>query len=164
MPTQPSDVPLDPEPQIAGDPAPVLGGSGEDAPPAPDPSLEAAVDDTPHALAVPRGDAASMRVAPARAAPVAVPPPAERESEGAELARLRAQVDALLNDPFDEWVKRIQVGGVTASGFERTLSWRVTKPLRLVRTFQIRVEQLGLLGAVGHSARFIKRRLSGRAR
>ncbi|AND17051.1 hypothetical protein C5C18_02635 [Rathayibacter tritici] len=88
----------------------------------------------------------------------------EPESETAELARLRAQVDALLNDPFDEWVERIQVGGVTASGFERTLSWRITKPLRLVRTFQMRVDQLGLPGAVRHSARFVKRRLSGRVR
>ncbi|AZZ55792.1 hypothetical protein [Rathayibacter iranicus] len=164
MPTQPTDVPLDPEPHREGDPAPVLGGSGEDAPLAPDPSLEAAVDGSPNAPVVSRSDVASVRVTPQRAAAAAVPPPAEQESEGAELARLRTQVDALLNDPLDEWVKRIQVGGVTASGFERTLSWRVTKPLRLVRTFQIRVEQLGLPGAVGHSARFVKRRLSGRAR
>ncbi|PPF33876.1 hypothetical protein C5C10_10150 [Rathayibacter sp. AY1A3] len=156
MPTQPSDVPLDPAPQSAGDPAPDLGGTGEDAPPAPDPSLESAV-----------GDAAPAAVPaePARTSGVPVEPRlAEPESPDEELARLRAQVDSLLNDPFDEWVERIQVGGVTASGFERTLSWRVTKPLRLVRTFQIRVEQLGLSGAVGHSARFVKRRLSGRAR
>ncbi|MBF4463346.1 MULTISPECIES: hypothetical protein [unclassified Rathayibacter] len=90
--------------------------------------------------------------------------PLSSDEQEREIARLRSQVDALLNDPFDEWVERIQVGGVTASGFERTLSWRVTKPLRLVRTFQIRVQQLGLPGAIRHTARFAKRRLSGRAR
>ncbi|NQX14894.1 hypothetical protein [Rathayibacter sp. VKM Ac-2857] len=136
MPTQPSDVPLEPVAQTAGDPVPDLADSAEEAPIAEDPSLQA------------------LR-------------PAEETSpgdDGAELRRLRTQVDSLLNDPFDLWVERIQVGGVTATGFEHTLSWRVTKPLRLVRTFQIRVRQLGLAGAIGHSARFAKRRLSGRAR
>lgn len=164
MPTQPSDVPLEPEPQSAGDPAPVLGGAvGDDAPPAPDPSLEAAVvDDPDDALPVlPSDEVAAPIVPPASAESVESPEP---RTQAEELARLRAQVDALLNDPFDEWVERIQVGGVTVTGFERTLSWRVTKPLRLVRTFQIRVDQLGLPGAIGHSARFVKRRLSGRTR
>ncbi|AJM78014.1 hypothetical protein C5D30_08630 [Rathayibacter toxicus] len=92
------------------------------------------------------------------------PVPLLSDARDRELVRLRAQVDSLLNDPFDEWVERIQVGGASRSGFERTLSWRITKPLRLVRTFQIRVQQLGLIGAIGHSARFAKRRLAGRAK
>ncbi|QHC63562.1 hypothetical protein GSU69_13320 [Rathayibacter festucae] len=140
MPTQPSDVPLEPVAQSAGDPVPELGGSAEEAPISADPSLQALrPDEAPSSDDLPGDDADEVR-------------------------RLRTQVDALLNDPFDLWVERIQVGGVTASGFEHTLSWRVTKPLRLVRTFQIRVRQLGLPGAIGHSARFAKRRLSGRAR
>lgn len=142
MPTPSSDVPLDPSAQTSGDPTPVLGGGSDEAPVAADPSLDAAADDLVHSAST--GGSAT---------------PQERE-----IARLRAQVDLLLNDPFDEWVERIQVGGVTASGFESTLSWRVTKPLRLVRTFQLRVQQLGLLGAVQHTARYAKRRLSGRAR
>ncbi|MWV73435.1 hypothetical protein [Rathayibacter rathayi] len=157
---QPSDVPLEPAPQSAGDPAPVLSDTGESAPPSPDPSLESAVDEGAQPASTAPAPAHS-RVTPTATAATVVREP---ESETAELARLRAQVDALLNDPFDEWVERIQVGGVTASGFERTLSWRITKPLRLVRTFQIRVDQLGLPGAIRHSARFVKRRLSGRAR
>lgn len=157
---QPSDVPLEPAPQSAGDPAPILSSAGESAPSSPDPSLESAIDEAAEPDPVAPAPA-PIRVTSAATAATVVREP---ESETAELARLRAQVDALLNDPFDEWVERIQVGGVTASGFERTLSWRITKPLRLVRTFQMRVDQLGLPGAVRHSARFVKRRLSGRVR
>lgn len=160
MPTQPSDVPLDPSARSEGDPVPLLDGASEDAPLASDPSLEAAADE----LAAPAEEEPAVESpAPVAPAPAAVSP-VPRPDDEQELARLRAQVDALLNDPFDEWVDRIQVGGVTASGFEKTLSWRVTKPLRLVRTFQIRVQQLGLPGAVGHTARYAKRRLTGRAR
>lgn len=80
---------------------------------------------------------------------------------------LREQLDALLNDPLDTWLEGIHFGGgagVSAVGFENTLSWKVTKPLRLARTFQIRVGQLGFPGAVKHSARFVQRRLGGRTR
>ena len=145
MPTQPSDVPLEPVAQSAGDPVPELGGSAEEAPISADPSLQDLVSADESPSGVPSRDGSAG-------------------DEATELRRLRSQVDALLNDPFDLWVERIQVGGVTASGFEQTLSWRVTKPLRMVRTFQIRVRQLGLPGAIGHTARFAKRRLSGRAR
>ncbi|MDY0911424.1 hypothetical protein [Rathayibacter festucae] len=76
---------------------------------------------------------------------------------------LRARLDELLNDPLDEWLKHMHVGGVVAAApYEQTLSWRVTKPLRAVRLFQIRTSQLGLKGAVGHTARYVVRRVGGR--
>lgn len=79
------------------------------------------------------------------------------------LEELRAERDALLNDPLDAWLKHMHVGGVVASApFEQTLSWRVTKPLRAVRLFQIRASQLGLRGAVGHSVRYAQRRFGRR--
>lgn len=85
--------------------------------------------------------------------------PAGTESE--DVAELRARLDALLNDPLDAWLENMHIGGATAE-FENTLSWKVTKPLRAVRTFQIRVGQLGLPGAVAHSARYARRRLGRR--
>ncbi|QHC67244.1 hypothetical protein Q0F99_01175 [Rathayibacter oskolensis] len=79
------------------------------------------------------------------------------------IEELRAERDALLNDPLDAWLKHMHVGGVVASApFEQTLSWRVTKPLRAVRLFQIRASQLGLRGAVGHTARYAARRFGRR--
>lgn len=53
------------------------------------------------------------------------------------------------------------VGG-SAAEFESTVSWRITKPLRAVRTFQIRVGQLGFGTAVAHSMRYARRRLGRR--
>lgn len=74
------------------------------------------------------------------------------------MAELRAKLDALLNDPLDAWVENMHFGG-SAAEFENTVSWKVTRPLRAVRTFQMRVGQLGFTGAVGHTARYVGRRL-----
>jgi len=80
------------------------------------------------------------------------------------LEELRVRLDALLNDPLDEWLQHMHVGGgVATAPFESTLSWRVTKPLRAVRLFQIRASQLGVRGALGHTARYVFRRLGRRA-
>lgn len=79
---------------------------------------------------------------------------------------LRARLDELLNDPLDEWAANMHFGGGAhyVADFESTLSWRVTRPLRAARTFQIRVGQLGLPGAVQHSIRYAQRRFGGRSR
>lgn len=82
-----------------------------------------------------------------------------RASDDESAAELRTRLDALLNDPLDAWVENMHFGG-SAAEFEKTLSWRITKPLRAARTFQIRVGQLGLAGAVAHSGRFLRRRLA----
>ncbi|KQP97592.1 MULTISPECIES: hypothetical protein [unclassified Rathayibacter] len=88
---------------------------------------------------------------------------AERTPRAETIEELRAERDALLNDPLDAWLKHMHVGGVVASApFEQTLSWRVTKPLRAVRLFQLRAAQLGVRGAVGHTARYAARRLGRR--
>ncbi|MBO0982811.1 hypothetical protein [Rathayibacter sp. SD072] len=85
-------------------------------------------------------------------------------SQDETVEELRERLDALLNDPLDEWLQHMHVGGVVAAApFESTLSWRVTKPLRAVRLFQIRASQLGVGGAVGHTARYVSRRLGRRA-
>lgn len=87
-----------------------------------------------------------------------------RETESVD--ELRARLDELLNEPLDEWVASMQLGGGGSvhyvADFESTLSWKVTRPLRAARTFQIRVGQLGLPVAVRHSVRYAKRRLGGR--
>ncbi|SMH33352.1 hypothetical protein SAMN06295885_0849 [Rathayibacter oskolensis] len=79
--------------------------------------------------------------------------------------QLRARLDELLNDPLDEWAANMHFGGAHfVADFESTLSWKVTRPLRAARTFQIRVGQLGLPGAVRHSIRYAQRRFGGRGR
>ncbi|NQX11128.1 hypothetical protein HQQ80_05780 [Microbacteriaceae bacterium VKM Ac-2855] len=90
-----------------------------------------------------------------------VPPADGRGDADARVAELQARLDTLLNDPLDSWVENMYVGG-SAAEFESTVSWRITKPLRAVRTFQMRVSQLGLGTAIAHSARYAKRRLGRR--
>lgn len=87
--------------------------------------------------------------------------PVEATSGTESVAELRARIDQLLNDPLDSWVENMYVGG-SAAEFESTISWRITKPLRAVRTFQMRVSQLGFGTAVAHSMRYARRRLGRR--
>ncbi|KZX22010.1 hypothetical protein EV639_10182 [Rathayibacter tanaceti] len=89
----------------------------------------------------------------------------EGATEAETIEELRDRLDSLLNDPLDQWAANMHFGGVHyVADFESTLSWKVTRPLRAARTFQIRVGQLGLPGAVRHSIRYAKRRFGGRAR
>lgn len=105
---------------------------------------------------------------PMTAAPTATTPdaPASESRTPETVEELRARLDELLNDPLDEWAANMHFGGGAhyVADFESTLSWRVTRPLRAARTFQIRVGQLGLPGAVQHSIRYAQRRFGGRSR
>lgn len=90
-------------------------------------------------------------------------PAVRDEARHESVEELQARLDELLNDPLDEWLKHMHVGGVVAAApYEQTLSWKVTRPLRAVRLFQIRASQLGLQGAVGHTARYVVRRVGRR--
>lgn len=105
---------------------------------------------------------------PMTAAPTATTPdaPTSQSRTPETVEELRARLDELLNDPLDEWAANMHFGGGAhyVADFESTLSWRVTRPLRAARTFQIRVGQLGLPGAVQHSIRYAQRRFGGRSR
>lgn len=91
--------------------------------------------------------------------------PREEGATGTDtVEELRERLDLLLNDPLDIWAANMHSGGVRyVADFESTLSWRVTRPLRAARTFQIRVGQLGFPGAVGHAVRYARRRFAGRS-
>lgn len=95
----------------------------------------------------------------------ATSPDESTDSDTETVAELRSRLDELLNDPLDEWATNMHFGGTHfVADFESTLSWKVTRPLRAARTFQIRVGQLGLPGAVRHSIRYAQRRFGGRGR
>ncbi|NRG39976.1 hypothetical protein HRK28_03480 [Rathayibacter sp. VKM Ac-2835] len=120
----------------------------------------------------PAGDGPDTATADAATAAATTPDAATPDARTAEtrtpetVEELRARLDELLNDPLDEWAANMHFGGGAhyVADFESTLSWRVTRPLRAARTFQIRVGQLGLPGAVQHSIRYAQRRFGGRSR
>jgi len=50
---------------------------------------------------------------------------------GAEAERLARELDRLRDQKVDEWLEQIRYGSVVPLGVERSLSWRITKPIRL---------------------------------
>ena len=58
----------------------------------------------------------------------------------AELAELREAV-------LDDWIIVTSSLGNTLTAMQNTLSWRITKPLRLCRKFGKKVNQVGLADA-----------------
>lgn len=78
----------------------------------------------------------------------------------AERDELRARVNADLNDTVTDWLVSVVAYATVVPDVHNTVSWRVTRPLRLVRTFQLKVSQVGLRPAVGIVASRARRRLA----
>lgn len=75
---------------------------------------------------------------------------------------LQRRLDALLNHEVSEWLDLERTLGGHSGDYESTLSWRVTKPLRLVRMFQFAARDNGLGAALRLALTFIARRGRGR--
>jgi hypothetical protein len=54
--------------------------------------------------------------------------------EAPDVARLRAELAALQDARVDEWLRLVRFGGVIPLNVERSLSWRLTRPVRLAET------------------------------
>jgi len=50
----------------------------------------------------------------------------------AEVERLTRELETLREQKVDDWLQQIRYGSVVPLGVERSLSWRITKPIRLV--------------------------------
>lgn len=77
-----------------------------------------------------------------------------------EYARLRREHDELMNRDFGAWLEMVRHEGGSLREYEKSLSWRVTKPLRLVRAFQVRVKEAGPRAALSDASTVIRRALS----
>ena len=75
-------------------------------------------------------------------------PDAMIEQLRVENAQLSAEVDRLRNQAVLRWAELIHTRGIGVSEYENTLSWRITKPLRVVRRGQIAVRELGFVNVV----------------
>ncbi|GAA0999375.1 hypothetical protein GCM10009563_25000 [Subtercola frigoramans] len=51
---------------------------------------------------------------------------------------LQAELDAIANRAVGQWLTAEHFGSLAVSAMEQTLSWKVTKPLRTVRSAQLR--------------------------
>jgi hypothetical protein len=70
----------------------------------------------------------------------------------AELVELRQAV-------LEDWILVTSRAGQTQRAMERTLSWRITRPLRLVRIFSAKAKEIGLPEASQLAAVTLARRL-----
>jgi len=66
--------------------------------------------------------------------PSASTPPGETASSAAELERLEHAVEALQNQRVEDWVRLVRHGSVIPLSVEKSLSWRITRPVRLGQT------------------------------
>jgi hypothetical protein len=58
-------------------------------------------------------------------------------------ADLEAELDELRDAVLEDWVVVASHATDTIRSMQSTLSWRITRPLRVVRVFQNKVEEVG---------------------
>lgn len=76
-----------------------------------------------------------------------------------ELARVRAERDALLEHDVETWLADVKANAVGMRAFESSLSWRVTKPLRAAGAFARLTRSDGLGTAVSTAAGVVRKRV-----
>lgn len=74
----------------------------------------------------------------------------------AEVERLRREVARLTNESLNSWLGLMDAESKELSLVYSTLSWRVTKPLRLARKVQIKVREIGVLRTVDFASGRLK--------
>lgn len=62
----------------------------------------------------------------------------------AENERLQRANDALMNDSLSSWLVVVSDEARALAQIHATLSWRITRPLRLARQVQIKAKEVGL--------------------
>lgn len=80
-----------------------------------------------------------------------------------DTAKLKAELDELREAVLDDWILVTTRNVDAIRAMQRTLSWRVTKPLRVLRRFQRRAADIGYVTASQLAAVRVAEKL-GRAR
>ena len=82
----------------------------------------------------------------------------------AERDALRAELDARANDSVGSWLEVVGTESRILGEMHKTLSWRVTKPLRFFRKVQLKVSEVGLAKVSQLAVADFQRRFKGRRR
>jgi hypothetical protein len=51
-----------------------------------------------------------------------------------DISAIRAELDAVRNQQVEEWLRLVRFGSVIPRSVETSLSWRITRPIRLAQT------------------------------
>jgi hypothetical protein len=82
----------------------------------------------------------------------------------AERDALRAELDARANDSVGSWLEVVGNESRILGEMHKTVSWRVTKPLRFLRKVQLKVSEVGLAKVSQLAVADFQRRFKGRRR
>ena len=77
---------------------------------------------------------------------------------------LQAELDARANESIASWLTVVGTESRILGEMQNSVSWRVTKPLRLIRKVQLKVSQVGIGQVSQLAVADLKRRYSGRRR
>lgn len=61
-----------------------------------------------------------------------------------ECAQLQTQLDEMSNEATSRWLKAVQYESVVIREIQNSLSWKITKPLRMIRHYQRAFSRLGV--------------------
>lgn len=78
------------------------------------------------------------------------------------LAAAEAERDALLENDVRSWLAVALKQSALQADYQNSLSWRITQPLRLVRSYQLRLRQDGFASANAQAVAVLKKRLRRR--
>ena len=81
-----------------------------------------------------------------------------------ERDRLRAQLDARANIEVASWLTIVADESRALRDIQQTLSWRITKPLRLVRKVQKKTTEVGVVAVSQLAVADLRRRFRGARR
>jgi hypothetical protein len=81
-----------------------------------------------------------------------------------EVVRLQAEIDRRSGDDLRTWIRAVRDEGRLVRDMQKTLSWRVTRPLRLARFLQLKVAEIGVMKTSQLAVADLRRRYLGRRR
>jgi hypothetical protein len=81
-----------------------------------------------------------------------------------ERDRLRAELDARANTEVASWLTIVADESRALREIQQTLSWRITKPLRLVRKVQKKTTEVGVVAVSQLAVADLRRRFRGSRR
>jgi len=92
---------------------------------------------------------------------------AERDELRAELADLRVELTELRDRSADYWLSAVRSEyseSVVILALRNSVSWRITKPLRLAQGLRLKIKRVGVLRAVRLSGSYFQNRLANKKR
>ena len=87
-----------------------------------------------------------------------------KPSASEELEILRNERDALLENDISTWLHFVKNDATSLRHFQNSISWRITKPVRLVGKFSRKLKEVGIVATVSLALAAITARVRRRSR